>query len=95
MKHDVFLETSNMLREIITGLEPALNGYTEQGVLIEVGDVDYVDANQFSLVMINQILDAFNNRDIKMPTLEMELAKYERIAQIATNVASVIRKELD
>ena len=72
---DSFKETAYILEEAIEGFEPAFNGQHKDGTSVLPSDSEWVSARQWSLSLMNQILQAFNARNIPMMS---EVAEFDK-----------------
>lgn len=89
---DSFKETAYILEEAIEGFEAAFNGQHEDGADVVPGDKEWVSARQWSLSLMNQILQAFQQRDLEMMPEVAELDK--AIDGIVFNVGKMAKMGL-
>ena len=64
---DTFHETAYILEEAMEGFEPAFNGQHKDGTPVVPGDKEWVTARAWSLSLMNQILQAFEQRNLSLP----------------------------
>ena len=72
---DSFKETAYILEEAMEGFEKAFNGMNEEGTPVVPGDPEWITARQWSLSLMNQIHQAFEQRGLAMPTEVEEFDK--------------------
>ena len=72
---DTFAEAAYILEEGIEGFEPAFNGQHEDGTPVVPGDPEWITARQWSLSLMNQILQAFEQRNLPLPSPVAEVDK--------------------
>ena len=72
---DSFAETAYVLEEGMEGFEAAFNGAHKDGTAIKPGDKEWVNARQWSLSLMNQVHQAFEQRNLPMPAEVEEFDK--------------------
>ncbi len=89
---DSFKETAYILEEAIEGFEGAFNGQHENGTPVKPGDKTWVTARQWSLGLMNQIHQAFEQRGLPMPS---EVEEFDKaIDGIVFNVGKLAKMGL-
>jgi len=89
---DSFNEAAYILEEGIEGFEAAFNGANDDGTMVKPGDKNWVSARQWALSLMNQIHQAFEARNLEMPS---EVAEFDKaIDGIVFNVGKLAKMGL-
>ncbi len=72
---DSFIETAYTFEESLEGFEVAMNGAHEDGTPVAPGDKEWISPRQWSLSLMNQIHQAFEQRGLPMMEEVDELDK--------------------
>jgi len=90
---DTFNETAYILEEAMEGFEGSFNASDKDGNPIKPGDKYWVTARQWSLSIMNQVLDAFNKRpDLTLPS---EVAEFDKaIDGVVFNIGKLAKMGL-
>ena len=72
---DTFAETAYVLEEAMEGFEAAFNGAHKDGTPVKPGDKEWVTPRAWSLGFMNQILQAFQQRNLDLPSEVEEFDK--------------------
>ena len=65
---DSFLETAYVLEEGMEGFEAAFNSEHKDGTPVKPGDKEWVTARQWALGLMNQVHQAFEQRNLPLPS---------------------------